>query len=198
MASNAHRLLRLRLEIADVEIPITRTLEIDASTPLERLHHVIQIAFGWSDRARHVFTDRRTAAQAWPDKFGTAYGSFGQQRVWEMDHECRNRGHISECEWTSTIAGVFDTITPSATHSAFGDDAPVLFYEYGIETRCPAYEYGEPCFGCAPGRVPGPRLDRRRVIAWSGSAVEVGTPYRERAARLGPRAPRGGVFRLGL
>ena len=155
MASNAHRLLRLRLEIADVEIPITRTLEIDASTPLERLHHVIQIAFGWSDRARHVFTDRRAAVQPWPGEYGMGYGSFGQQRVWEMDHECRNRGHISECEWTSSIAGVFDTITPSATPSAFGDDAPVLFYEYGIETRCRAYEYGERCFGSLSGACPG-------------------------------------------
>lgn len=145
----SHPVFELALEIVDLPIPVTRVVEIDASTRLERLHELIQIAFAWSNQTRHVFTDRRTdvSSSGWRDR---SYFAFERQRVWEMDHGCRDRDHVSECGWTSTIADAFAAIAPDSMNTS-----PTIFYEYGVEAGCRAREFGEPCIGSSTGSCPG-------------------------------------------
>lgn len=57
----------LKIALADVEPPVTRTVEVPLDIRLDRLHRVIQAAMGWQDRHLYAFTAGRTARWATPD-----------------------------------------------------------------------------------------------------------------------------------
>lgn len=50
-------LLRVRVVLEDSRPPIWRLLDLQASMPLDRVHRVLQGAFGWEDAHLHRFTD---------------------------------------------------------------------------------------------------------------------------------------------
>lgn len=163
MWTQPQRVLRLRLVLLDTDRPVERVVEIDSASRLDALHTLIQSTFTWSGRSRHIFTDRRSATG--PNSWGEA--SMSQQRVWEMEHLCRNRGHVSECEWTATVGAVLDSC---ATAPRAGE----LFYEYAVESACPAYERGSGCLLA--------ELDRCEARGAHGWTVSV-EPISERKPR---------------
>lgn len=49
-------MLRLRIELEDVEPPIWRAVQVPTDLTLDDLHTVIQVAMGWTDSHLHRFT----------------------------------------------------------------------------------------------------------------------------------------------
>jgi hypothetical protein len=54
--------LTLRVVLVDSHPEIWRQLEVLGSTPLDQVHRVLQVAFGWEDAHLHRFTDRHPFA----------------------------------------------------------------------------------------------------------------------------------------
>jgi Plasmid pRiA4b ORF-3-like protein len=64
------RVLRLRVTLLDARPPIWRLLEVDADLPLDAVHRVLQVAFGWRDEHLHAFDsqDRRRRLRSLDDR----------------------------------------------------------------------------------------------------------------------------------
>lgn len=56
MKTTARNLYELNVKLVDTHPPVWRRLEVAGDLPMNRLHRVLQTAFGWSDRSPHVFT----------------------------------------------------------------------------------------------------------------------------------------------
>jgi hypothetical protein len=54
-ARPTHTVLRLRLELDEVEPPIWRELLIPGGAKLSKLHHMLQVVMGWNDSHLHAF-----------------------------------------------------------------------------------------------------------------------------------------------
>ena len=133
-----HRILTLKFVLIGLLQPVTRIVDVSASLRMAELHELILPLFAWEDSASHRFIDHPIDEPRLGDDEYAGYArSATRRRVWEMEHWCRDTdGHVSECEWTSTVGAAFDSLP-------FGSSA-VLYYEYG-STQCPEWRYGEPC-----------------------------------------------------
>ncbi|TYL53784.1 plasmid pRiA4b ORF-3 family protein [Agromyces mariniharenae] len=133
-----HRILTLKFVVIGLSQPVTRIVDVSASLRMAELHGLILPLFAWEDSASHRFIDHPIDGPRFGDDEYAGYArSATRRRVWEMEHWCRDAdGHVSECEWTSTVGAAFDSLP-------FGSSA-VLYYEYG-STQCPEWRYGEPC-----------------------------------------------------
>ncbi len=63
---------RFSVTLMDVEPPVTRVIEIGSDATLDRLHDVLQAAFGWTNSHLHEFSvnDRRYATPIPEDEVG--------------------------------------------------------------------------------------------------------------------------------
>ena len=70
MAGAAQRIVRLRIELSDMDRPIWRRVEVPADFPLRRVHDVIQAVFDWLDYHLHQFEigDRIYGAPEYDDE----------------------------------------------------------------------------------------------------------------------------------
>lgn len=68
-----HRTCRLVATLDGISPPIWRRLQVDASLTLEKLHEVIQAAFGWTNSHLHVFSigDERVGVPSEPEDIAT-------------------------------------------------------------------------------------------------------------------------------
>ncbi len=55
MADETTRIIQLKIELADIEPPIWRRVQVPADFPLRQLHNVIQAVFDWLDYHLHEF-----------------------------------------------------------------------------------------------------------------------------------------------
>lgn len=55
MAGPAQKIVRLRIELSDMDPPIWRRVDVPADFPLRRVHDVIQAVFDWLDYHLHQF-----------------------------------------------------------------------------------------------------------------------------------------------
>jgi len=69
MAGAAERIVRLRIELSDMDPPIWRRVDVPADFPLRRVHDVIQAVFDWLDYHLHQFEigDRLYGAPEYDD-----------------------------------------------------------------------------------------------------------------------------------
>ena len=74
-------IVRLSIALDDTEPPVWRKVEVDASTTLAQLHHVIQAAMGWEDDHLHAFEIRRASASG-----GLRLADLAAQRVKRIDY----------------------------------------------------------------------------------------------------------------
>jgi hypothetical protein len=126
--------LRIKVGIAGAKPPIWRRLEVPAATKLDRLHHILQTAFGWTDSHLHAFeTGRRSwgAPSSGPALEGTVL---------------RRRG-------LGDLAGAPGDVLTYVYD--FGDD---WVHTIEVEDRFPAVP-GETYPRCTAGRRAGPRED---------------------------------------
>lgn len=56
MRAKPELMLEVRVELVDIEPQIWRQLEVRGSFTLDRIHKILQIAFGWEDIRLHRFT----------------------------------------------------------------------------------------------------------------------------------------------
>ncbi len=69
MAGAAQKIVRLRIELSDMDPPIWRRVDVPADFPLRRVHDVIQAVFDWLDYHLHQFEvgDRLYGAPEYDD-----------------------------------------------------------------------------------------------------------------------------------
>jgi hypothetical protein len=53
--AKSHLLFTLRVTIRDINPPIWRRIQVEGSTSLRKLHHILQAAFGWSSSHLHEY-----------------------------------------------------------------------------------------------------------------------------------------------
>lgn len=105
-------LLRVRVSVIGSDLEIWRLLELDTSLPLDRLHEVIQLAFGWRTSHLHAFTDIDPLIGLHEQN-----GSIGESRRWvTQDLLDDGLGSLLETEWT--------------LGQVLTEESGPLFYEY--------------------------------------------------------------------
>lgn len=100
-ADNRETLL-LRVELLDIEPLIWRRLRLPKSMRLDRLHDVIQVAFGWTDSHLHEYRTGdalRVGVLAVEEEFGEGglATPFQDERKWTIGQLAQNGGR----EWHS-------------------------------------------------------------------------------------------------
>lgn len=71
----------LRIDLAHLKPAIWRRLEIPSHITLARLHHVIQMAFDWTDSHMHGFEiNGRRYGQSMPDPFGMGMDDLDERK----------------------------------------------------------------------------------------------------------------------
>ena len=76
-------MLEVRVELVDIEPKIWRQLEVRASLTLDRVHQVLQTAFGWEDMHLHRFTANDPFAPLRP-----VNGGIPETLQWLPRQEC--------------------------------------------------------------------------------------------------------------
>lgn len=71
------KLLQLKCTLKNVRPPIWRRLMVRSDTPLDRLHHILQLAMAWSDSHLHEFVAN-----------GAAYGIADEEWSNDVEDEC--------------------------------------------------------------------------------------------------------------
>jgi len=90
-------ILRLKVTLRETKPPIWRRLEVPTDVTLDRLHHILQTAFGWTDSHLHAFEQRPAGAgRSRPElriepqrerrtKLGEVAGEVGASLLYEYD-----------------------------------------------------------------------------------------------------------------
>ena len=134
---------RVKVSLYGAKPPVWRRLEIPSAMPLNLVHAVLQVAFGWHDYHLHAFE--------------TVCGQFGSP---DQDYDWAER----QDEATATLAQVAGAERAKAVYSYdFRDD---WRHDIVVEKIIPA-EPGVAYPRCTGGR----RMDRRRVAEGSGSSM---------------------------
>jgi len=112
-AEAASAIVRIYVELREIEPPVWRRIDVPADFTLAQLHRVLQIAFGWEDRHLHEFRFQ-----------GVAFGTPDPEAPPEMRNERKARlGGLVEAGMTGEY--LYD----------FGDD---WVHELRIESSGPA------------------------------------------------------------
>ncbi len=141
---------RVKVGLYGSKPPIWRRIEIPSSTPLDVLHEILQVAFGWYGLHLHLFE--------------TVYGQFGlpdEEDDWDLGLSAPRRdegsavlGQVAAAE-KAKVVYTYD----------FGDD---WRHDIVVEAILPA-EPGVAYPRCTGGRRPAPPEDCGGTWAWNQS-----------------------------
>ena len=169
-SSKQPSIYQLRIELADIEPPIWRSVQVPSSLTLDKFHRILQATMGWVDYHLHLF-----------EIDGVTYGELDPDDSWAEDVVEERHVKLAEVvQREGTSFGYAYDMGDGGEHdvelTAIGAPDPHISYPVCIDgaRNCPPEDCGGPLgyenLLAAVGDPPDPEF--RELRDWIGGAYD--------------------------